>query len=185
MLRAAGWFLVADDPIHPADAIVIAVDAGRAGILEAADLVRGGMSRRVAIFADQPDDVDRELARRRIDEEDELARQTRLLRTLGVEDIERIPLPITGTEDEGRVFPEWCGERQLRTVIVVSSADHTRRLRRVFHRAMKGRATAVMVRRARYSDFDPDTWWRKRGGVRREIVEVEKLLFDFLRHPIS
>ncbi len=105
MLRAAGWSLVADDPIHPADAIVIAVDAGRAGILEAADLVHGGISRRVAIFADQPDDVDRELARRGIDDEDELARQTRLLRTLGVEDIERIPLPITGTEDEGRVFP--------------------------------------------------------------------------------
>jgi len=185
MLRAAGWMLVADDQIRPADAIVIAVDAGGAGVLEAADLVHSGVSRRVAIFAEQPDDVDRELALRGIPHEDELAHQARLLGALGVEDIEHIPVPITGTEDEGRVFPAWCDARQLRTVIVVASADHTRRLRRVFHRAMKGHATAVMVRRARYSEFNPDTWWHKRGGVRREIVEMEKLLFDFLRHPIS
>jgi hypothetical protein len=113
-----------------------------------------------------------------------LTRQTRLLRDLGVEHVEPIPLSITGTEDEGRSFPVWCGERQLRAVIIVSSADHTRRLRRVFHRAMSGRATVVMIRRARYSDFDPDTWWQDRDGVRRGIVESEKLLLDFLRHPI-
>jgi hypothetical protein len=185
LLRAAGQALVVDDPVRAADAIVIAVDAHDAGIVEAADLVRSGMSRRVAIFADVPDDVDREFNRRGISLEDPVSRQTRLLKTLGVQNVELIPLPIEGSEDEGRVFPMWCKERQLRSVIVVASADHTRRLRRIFHRAMKGGATAVMVRRARFSEFDPDRWWQKRDGVRTEIVELEKLLFDFLRHPIS
>jgi len=39
MLRAAGWVLVVDDPVEPADIVVVAVDADGAGVLEAADLV--------------------------------------------------------------------------------------------------------------------------------------------------
>jgi hypothetical protein len=185
MLRAVGWMLVVDDPIRAADVIVVAVDAGDAGLLEAADLVHAGMSGRVAVFADLPNDVDSELARRGIQHEDEATHRSQLLRKLGVERVEQIPLTITGTEDEGRVFPAWCDERRFRSVIVVSSADHTRRVRRVFHRAMKGHATAVMIRRARHSEFDPEHWWLTRGGTRTEIVELEKLLLDVVRHPIS
>src|ERR1700731_869711 len=39
ILRAAGWALVVDEPLEPADIIVIAVDADGPGVLEAADLV--------------------------------------------------------------------------------------------------------------------------------------------------
>jgi hypothetical protein len=185
MLRAVGWMLVADDPIRAADVIVVAVDARDAGVLEAADLVRSGISHRVALFTDAPDKVDRELARRGVDYEDQATRQTRLLRALGVENVEQIPSSISGTEDEGRVFPEWCDELQLRSVIVVTAADHTRRVRRVLRRAMNGRGIHVIVRRARLSEFDPEHWWLTRGGTRTEIVELEKLLLDLVRHPIS
>src|SRR5512138_962335 len=185
LFRSLGRMLVAADPVRPADAIVVTVDAGPAGLLEASDLVHEGLSRRVALFADLPDEADHELARRGIESEDEVSRQTHLLQMLGVRDIDQIPIAIAGTEDEGRVFPSWCDARQIRTVIVVSSADHSRRLRRVFQRAMRGHATDVIVRPSRYSEFHPDGWWRRRGGVRREIVEMQKLVFDVLRHPIS
>jgi hypothetical protein len=42
-----------------------------------------------------------------------------------------------------------------------------------------------MVRSARYSAFDPDGWWETRGGIRTEIIELQKLLLDVLLHPIS
>jgi hypothetical protein len=32
---------------------------------------------------------------------------------------------------------------------------------------------------------DPDRWWKTRGGVRTEIIELQKLLLDFTLHPIS
>jgi hypothetical protein len=38
---------------------------------------------------------------------------------------------------------------------------------------------------ARFPDFNPDLWWGSRGGVRLEIEELEKLLLDIVRHPIS
>ena len=50
ILRAAGWALVANDPIEPADIIVVTRDADGAGTLEAADLVHSGVATRVAIF---------------------------------------------------------------------------------------------------------------------------------------
>jgi len=185
ILRAAGWMLTAEDPLRPAEAIVIAVDAGDAGVLEAADLVRDGFSRNVVLFGDLPEEAEREFGRRGIPYDNQVTRQTQELRALGVEHIEQIPRTVDGTEDEGRILPAWSEEHKLRSVIVVSSTDHTRRLRRVMRRGMRGRQTVVIVRPSRYSDFDPDRWWLKRGGIRTQIVELEKLLFDVVRHPFS
>jgi hypothetical protein len=183
LLRVAGRVLVVEDSLRPVDAVVIAIDAGGPGVLEAADLVHSGISTRVALFADPTEAADVEFARRGIEIESEPARETRLLRALGVASVEQIPGWVSGTGDEGRLLPEWCERHQLHSIVVVSNADHTRRLRRVLERAMKGRQTSVIVRRARFSEFDPERWWATRRGVRTEIVELEKLMLDVVRHP--
>jgi hypothetical protein len=187
ILRAAGWALVANDPIEPADTIVVALDADGAGALEAADLVHSGAATGVAIFTSSPDPAGREFLRRGIPYEDETARSVRQLRSLGVETIDQIPGSVAGTEEEGQVIADWCNRQGFRSVIVVSNLGHSRRLRRVLHRSLKGHQTRVMVHTVstRFPDFDPDQWWRGRGGVRVEIEELQKLLFDIVRHPIS
>jgi hypothetical protein len=185
ILRAAGWALVVDEPVEPADMIVVAIDARDAGVLEAADLVRSGIATRVAVFANPPDDVDREFIRRGIPYEDLAVRSTRQLMSLGVTAIEQIPRRVSGTEAEGEVLPDWCDLRQLRSVVVVSSRDHSRRLRRVLQRSMVGHQTRVTIRSARFSKFDPDKWWKSRDGIRTEIIELQKLLLDVILHPIS
>ena len=185
ILRAAGWALVFEDTIEPADIIVIAIDADGAGVLEASDLVHGGIARRVAVFADPPDSVDREFLRRGIPYEDAAARSTRQLRSLGVTDIEQIPKTVTGTEAEGDVLPVWCDQDRFRSVVVVTTPDHSRRLHRVLYRSMRGHLTRVTVRVARHSTFDPDRWWETRDGIRTEIIEFQKLLLDLVRHPVS
>lgn len=185
LLRSAGWILASDDPLRPSDAVVIAIDAGDAGVLEAADLVHDGIAARVAVFADPPNAVDLEFIRRGIAHEGRAERVTRLLRALNVESVEQIPRKVVGTEDEGLALPDWCDRGHLRSVVVVTNPDHSRRLRRVLRRAMKDRLIDVMVRKARYSEFDPDRWWQSRAGIRIEIVEFEKLLADVVRHPIS
>ena len=43
----------------------------------------------------------------------------------------------------------------------------------------------MTIRPARFSTFDPDEWWKTQGGVRIEIVELQKLLFDVIMHPLS
>jgi hypothetical protein len=184
LLRAAGWALVLNEPVAPADIIVLTLDSGGAGALEAADLVQSGVSKRVAVFDDPPDGEDYEFIRRGLPYEDAGARQIRQLTSLGVTDVVHISR-IDGTESEGQVLPLWCDEQQLRSIVMVATKDHSRRLRRVLDRAMKGHPTHVTVQAARYSSFDPDRWWETRGGIRIEIIELQKLLLDVMLYPMS
>jgi hypothetical protein len=184
-LRTTGRLLVAEDPLAPSDVIVVATHADGAGVLEAADLVHAGIAPRVAVFVDPPDSADREFLRRGIPYENATARSIRQLRSLGVDAVEQIPRAVAGTEDEGHVLPGWCDQRRLRSVVVVTTTDHSRRLRRVLRRAMGRRPTAVMVRPARFSAFDPDRWWQTRDGTRTAVIELEKLVLDVVRHPLS
>jgi hypothetical protein len=184
-LRTVGGALVAADPVAAADVVVVPADTGPAGVLEAADLVHAGVAPAAAVFADPPNAVDREFLRRGVPYEDLAARSIRQLRALGVTRVEVIPRGVAGSEDAGRVLPAWCAERGLRSVIVVTTSDHSRRLRRLLRRAMAGQATQLTVRPARYSEFDPDRWWHTREGVRTGVIELQKLALDLVRHPLS
>ena len=184
VLRAAGWALVVNEPVASADIIVLSLDSGGAGALEAADLVQSGVSKRVAVFSDPPSGEDHEYIRRGLPYEDAAARQIRQLRSLGVTDVVQISR-VDGSESEGRVLPTWCDEHQLRSIVFVATTDHSRRTRRVLDRVMKGHPTRVTVQPAPYSSFDPDRWWETRGGVRTEIFELQKLLLDVVLHPMS
>jgi len=184
-LRAAGWALVVDEPVAPADIIVVSLDSSGAGALEAADLVQSGIATRVAVFTDPPSGEDHEFIRRGLPYDDASARQIRQLKWLGVMDIVEIPRTEAGTEGEGQVLPPWCEQHQFRSIVFVAAGDHSRRVRRVLDRAMNGHPTHVMVRSERYSSFDPDRWWKTHGGVRTEMVELQNLLLDLILHPMS
>jgi hypothetical protein len=189
VLRAAGWALVVDEPLAPADVIVLSLASGGAGALEAADLVKEGIATRVAVFTDPPSgdsgDDQHEFIRRALPYEDRSARQIGQLRLLGVTDVMQIPGGEDGTNGEGRVLPAWCDQHQFRSIAFVAARDHSRRTRRVLNRVMKGHPTRVIVRPARYSPFDPNRWWETRNGVRTEIIELQKLALDAVLHPLS
>jgi uncharacterized SAM-binding protein YcdF (DUF218 family) len=185
LLRAAGWLLVAADPIGRADIIVIAVDAEREGVLDAADLVKAGVASRVVVFSDPPHLAYDELARRGVAIFTTADLAIQRLHALGVSEVDQIPSPVTGSEDESRMLPAWCLTRGFHTIIFVSAPDHSRRIRRAMGRTARGLGLKVIVRPSHFSDFDPDAWWLSRAGTRTEIVELQKLLLDCLRHPFS
>jgi hypothetical protein len=177
---------VASDPVAPADIIVVSLDTGGAGVLEAADLVKSGIATRVAVFADPPNEEDLEFIRRGLPYEDTAALQTRQLRLLGVNDV--VQIPRADVENEGaqdQVLPQWCDQHQFRSIVFVALREKSRRLRRVLYRALKGHPTRVMVQPSRYSSFDPDKWWETREGIRAEILEFQRLGFEVALHPVS
>lgn len=185
VLREAGWVLVINELVASADIIVISGDSGGAGALEAADLVQRGIATRATVFADPPSGEDHEFVRRGLPYEDRAARQIRQLRWLGVTDVLQIPVTEAGTQAEQKALPLWCDQHQFRSIVFVASRDHSRRVRRVLDRDMKGHPTRVTVRAEHYSNFDPDRWWKTRDGVRVEIVEFQKLVLDAVLHPLS
>jgi hypothetical protein len=185
VLHDFGTMLVAQDPLAPADVIVIAPDVAEAGVLEAADLVHGRVATRVTVLAEPPSAIADEFTRRRVSYEDRSAQLIGLLHTLGVERAELLRLSVGSTEEVGRFLPEWCARQKLQSIVLVTGADHSRRLRRVVHRNMNGSPTQVILRVSRYSAFTADRWWQDRGTLRTGIVELQKLLLDVARHPLS
>lgn len=185
ILRQLGGALVHSDPLAAADVIVVTLDSGSAGALEAADLVRAGVAPKVAVFTDPPSKADLELAQRGLPHDDRTTRQIDQLALLGMRDVLRIPAPVSGTTDEVDAMPRWCAEQGFRTAIVVATTDHSRRLRRVLARSTAGPTTRFSVRPSRYSAFDPDRWWEQRNGTRIAIVELQKLALDVVTHPLD
>jgi predicted TIM-barrel fold metal-dependent hydrolase len=159
--------------------------SGLTGVVESARLVRAGMTTRVAVIAGPKDPAEIEMIRAGIGYEDDADRLIGLLRKLGVSEAMRVDETAAGTEAEARVLADWSNRHGFVTMIVVSTPDHSRRLRRVLRRSMHGHRTRVMVRAATAATFDPDRWWESRDGVRIGVLELEKLVFDIIRHPWS
>ncbi|MGC2774795.1 MAG: hypothetical protein WA418_04065 [Bradyrhizobium sp.] len=185
ILRAAGRVLVVSEQVAPADIIVITNDSGGAGVLHAADLIHDGIASRVAVFTDPPSGEDLEFIRRGLPYEDMAARQIRQLGWLGVTDVVKIARDEAGSGGEGEVLAPWSDQHAIRSIVFVAARDHSRRMRRVLDRDMKGHATRVTVQAERYSGFDPECWWETRGGIRTAIIELEKLALDVVLHPLS
>ncbi len=184
-LRKAGWLLVAQNQLpKSADVIVIATDAEDPGALEAADLVHRGLATRVALFPTL-EPWEREYIRRGIAFQNTEARAATYLHDLGVTDVEIVPQSVVGSESEGVILPVWFDQRKFKSVVVITTPDHSRRLSRILRRGMKGHPTLVTVQSTPYTWFDPDRWWQTRAGIRIEIEECEKLLLDVVRHPFS
>src|SRR5512139_3264799 len=93
VLRQLGSLLVHSDRVTSADVIVVTLDSGGAGTLEAADLVRSGVAPKVAVFTDPPTAEDLEFIRRGLPYDDRAARQAAQLNLLGIRDVLRIPAP--------------------------------------------------------------------------------------------
>jgi uncharacterized SAM-binding protein YcdF (DUF218 family) len=182
LLKGAGSMLVAQDPLAKADIIIVSTDSLSEGVFEASELVHAGIAARVGIFEQARTPMQSELERRGLPLFDVQTYSIELLHRLGITQIELIP-PVVGTNDEGAVLARWCAAKGIRSVVFVSVADHSRRTRRVLSRALARNGITVAVRWARYSQFDPDTWWQSRNGQRTEIAESQKLLADILQHP--
>ena len=184
LLRGMGGMLVAGDPLDVASVIVVPGWTHESGALEAADLYNQGIASRVAVLGPQPEPSRRELIRRGVVGIGD-PWVVSLMKRLGVERIEEIPGYSTGTDADGTLIASWLEHQQLRSAVVVATTEHSRRLRRIMHRALEGKAISVAVISARYSTFEPDRWWKTRAGIRTTAVELEKLLLDVVTHPLN
>jgi uncharacterized SAM-binding protein YcdF (DUF218 family) len=71
-----------------------------------------------------------------------------------------LPRRVFRTRDEAEAVRQWAGSHGLRSVMVVTSAYHTRRALDTFRNMLAGTGIAVGVYPAGLSDVDPDRWWR-------------------------
>jgi uncharacterized SAM-binding protein YcdF (DUF218 family) len=185
VLTRVGRALVHADPVDSADAIVIAVDGSGPEVLEAADLVRSGLTQKVWVLAGPPDELGLEFARHGLPYADKSTVAVQTLRALGVKQAEIATPRVDGSNSEAEMLPAWIKSHQYKRIVFIVVADHSQRIRRMMNRVLATDATApdIRIHYSRYAQFKPEDWWRARGGVRTVIVEYQKLILDVFSHP--
>jgi uncharacterized SAM-binding protein YcdF (DUF218 family) len=165
----AGAYLVVDDPLEPAQAIVVLAGGFPTREWEAAALYRAGLAPRIVLVREWLDDPER----RALTGHPSLTDRQALLVQQGVPaDAITVPeQPACMTADELEVAAGALGEDD-RPAILVTSKYHARRVSVLWMQAAGSRIRGVM-RTPSGDSFSPATWWLDRRSlfrVSREYV---------------
>ena len=179
-----GRWLVVEDPLGKARAI--AVLSGRMPVraLEAARLYRQGYAPEV--WLTRTAEPGESLKAMGISFEGEEVYSTRVLIHEGVPAgaIHALETPIVNTADEMRVISQALQREKDRSVILVTTKPHTRRVRLLW-RKLAPRDCRAIVRAAAEDPFDPGHWWRSSGDALDVVREVLGIMNAWAGLPLT
>ena len=173
-LLCVGRWLVVEDPLEKAQAIVVLSGRMPLRALEAAKLYRDGCAPK--IWLTHSTEPGATLGAMGISYSGEEAYNVQVLKHEGVpaDAIQVLEPPIVNTADELEAVSAALTQEKNKTIIIVTSKVHTRRGRILWHRIAKGRGQAI-VRAASDDPFVPGRWWRTTGDaldVVREFLGI-------------
>jgi uncharacterized SAM-binding protein YcdF (DUF218 family) len=178
-----GRWLVVEDPLDKAQAIVVLSGRIPARAKEAARLYNAGYASQIWLTrANEPAASLQEMHIAYIGED---FFNTRVLMHEGVPSnaIRVLDAPIDNTADEIRVIAEELSREKGGAVIIVTTKAHTRRVRTLWKDLSGGRGRAI-VRAASGDPFAPEHWWRATGDSLDVVREVLGLLNTWAGLPL-
>ena len=182
-LLGVGRWLVVQDPLEKARAIVVLSGGMPLRAIEAARLYRAGYAPQV--WLTQPEEPRASLEALDIPYPGEESYDTRVLVHEGVPSaaIAVLASPINNTADEINVIAAELTRQKSSTVIIVTSKAHTRRVRQLWHKVVGTQGRAV-VRASTADPFDPARWWRTSSDALDVVREVLGLLNTWAGLPL-
>ena len=177
LLRGLGAWLVVNDPLRHADAIVVLGGTMYERQMEAVELFKEGWAPRIYVLRELADWGEAELIKRGIPYTRIVDLQIETMQKLGVPR-ERIGIldAAGSTAEEAQHVLRLVTEQRFATVIIVTSKQHTRRARLVMNRRLQPAGAAVIVRASRYDRSNTDRWWTERATLRFTLFETQRLL---------
>jgi uncharacterized SAM-binding protein YcdF (DUF218 family) len=182
LLVAAARALTIDDAQAPAGYLVVLGGGAETRPFTAAALYRSGFAPKVLIFDLKTDRVT-ELGL--APTPDELYRKVLELEGVPAEAIQRLPGVVDSSWDEARSLRRFLAAHPARRVILVTSAEHTRRARWIFRKVLAGLPVEVRMAAARHPSFDESNWWKNDAGALAYLHEYLKLPFYWIRYILS
>ncbi|HEU5130532.1 MAG TPA: YdcF family protein [Pyrinomonadaceae bacterium] len=177
---AGAKFLITDAPLDKADAIVMLSGSAnyKERTREAAKLFFEGRSQRILITNDNARGPWSSADQRNLFYYE---RSLEELEKAGVpsQNIEVLMTPVTGTFDEAEVIRDEAQQHGLRSILVVTSAYHSRRALWVFTKVFRDtgiRAGLIAVPPGSESP-EPATWWLSVRGWRLVPIEYVKMVY--------
>jgi uncharacterized SAM-binding protein YcdF (DUF218 family) len=178
--RKLGTWLVKSDAPEHADAMVLLMGSFSERVLQTADLYQAQVSGKIWI-------VEEGMGAYRILEEKGVSVITNstqarnALVTLGIpaDSILILPGDATSTRIEAEACRDYLASQTgIDTLLLVTSAEHSRRAVKVFEAAFKqlDRPVKVLCSPSSYSNFNDKRWWRSRDDIQEVIMEYLKLI---------
>jgi uncharacterized SAM-binding protein YcdF (DUF218 family) len=176
-LPRLGSWLVVEDPLQKADAIIVLGGTMYERPLEAVELLAEGWADRVFLFQQVVDWGEASLIERQVPYTREVDLQIEIMQRLGV-DKSRIAVleRANSTADEADYVFQLASREKFRRLIVITSRQHTRRARLVMNRRLDDLGVQVIVRASRFDRSDVDRWWANRSTLRFTLFETQRLL---------
>lgn len=185
LFRGVASFLIVEDPLEPAAAIVALGGQLPFREMEAARLYRAGWAPQVIIVREAPSAESQALEALKIKRQQEWELSTRVLIQQGVPN-SAIVFPkkeAVGTLEELEAAYDAIPTKDA-PVILVTSKYHTRRARLTWNYVTEGRSKAI-VRVATQDPFDPARWWRERRFVLAVVREYLGLVNYYAGFPVA
>lgn len=185
--RNAGRWLIQEDPLAPADVIVVLSGGMPYRAEGAADLYRQKYA--PEIWITRPEGPEHELSAMgiRFVGEQEYSREVLIHQGVPASAIVILPGEIINTEEEIEEIAREMRDRLKSRAIIVTAPPHTRRVRALWSK-LGGRNQIAVVEAAREDPFDRDHWWRNTRdtyAVVRELMGLTNAYLGFRVRPHS
>jgi DUF218 domain len=176
---AAHFWVVDDNPVASDVIVVLGDDNYQADrVTRAAELMKAGWAPRVIAsgrylrpYASIAELEDRDLVARGVPETA----------------IVRFPHYGEDTRGEAAAISQFIASKGWKRIIVVTSNYHTRRARYICERSFPS-GTMLRVVAANDTDFDPDSWWEHRKGVKifaHELAGMLEAMWEFKHQDVQ
>jgi uncharacterized SAM-binding protein YcdF (DUF218 family) len=177
-LPFAGRYLVLDQPLVKADAIVVLAGPRVERWMEGVELFREGWAPRVVLSPGRIEEAETRLRAGgiRFPAEADLVRDAMIQLRVPPAAIVVLPTSLDNTAAEAGAIRDLATRSGWRRLIVVTSNYHTRRTAFAFSREMAGTGVDLIVRGTRHEKISPDRWWMNRGDARWVSSELQKLM---------
>ncbi|MGB2636038.1 MAG: YdcF family protein [Candidatus Acidiferrum sp.] len=179
-----GKWLVAEDPLQHADAIAVLSGQMPARALEAARVYKQGYAKHVWLtHSTEPGAT---MAQLSIPYAGEESYDKQILLHEGVPEdaIHVLDPPIVNTADEMKTIGAALRKENQRSVIIVTSKVHTRRVKALWKRISAQDGNAI-VRGVSNDPFDPSHWWRTTRDALDVVREILGLLNAWAGLPLQ
>ena len=186
-IRVLGYWLVVDDPLEQARAVVVLSGHRPFRAMEAASIYQGKWAPEVWVTTADHSSEEQAFNRLGLRVVGEDAYERAVLERLGVPaaEIRILNERVRNTADEIQVVSRELGRINADRVILVTSKAHSRRVRATW-RALVGDSPRGIVRYASEDPFDPDHWWRRTPdalAVSREVFGLMNVWAGFPVRP--
>lgn len=179
LLRGFGGYLIQEDELQRVECIfVLGGNSEDRGIYAAQLYHQGYTDKLVAIGENIPSVLailDTNLT------EGELTKAVFIKEGVPAEDIDLINHS-TSTFEEIEYISSYCSDHKLKTIGIVSSRFHTRRIHKTFKKAFNGEHTEYFIFGAPSSQYDEALWWHTEEGMIMVNNEYMKLLYYFFNY---